>query len=155
MKKFYIVVLIFAGILLLPQNSGLLGLASGYDVGEYSFYIQGEYKKCDYLFETPNGDGKILTCPVYLAESVKRGIKGEIKGESFRISGGVDKVNDIISCLGARVVKTSTVDGIYCVYLYSGKLGESVELGGERVNGQIAVSKGKITIGCPIILGSY
>ena len=156
MKKYYIALLLLMLLNLIPQKTTLTQIAKEQGVGEYSFVVSGEYEGSEFDRIQKNGNITILTCPAYQAAQKKEDVKGEILGESFCFLGVESDADALIQKLQAKVVRKSTVDDITIYYLWSGSLNsESIELFSQKVNMQIAVTKGRIEVGVPVLLGSY
>ncbi len=156
MKKYYIALLLLLLLNFIPQKTTLTQIAKEQGVGEYTFVVSGEYESSEFKKTQKNGDLTILTCPAYQAIEKKEHVKGEILGESFCFLGVESDADAIIQELQAKVVKKSTVDDITIYYLWSGNLNsKSIELFSQKVNMQIAVTKGRVEVGVPVLLGSY
>lgn len=154
--KRYILVVIILVLVFIPKGAEFYTVASTFNGGEYCFYIDGEAKEEDFTRLVKNGDGYVGYCSVIDAPKVKKLYTRKIDGESFTLYGTKVTVGEIIRELSAKIVSEGMIDGIYTVYLYTGRLNTpSVELFNERVNVQIALNGDKLTVGYPIILGSY
>ena len=155
MYKFYIVTFVLLGLLLCPVGEEFCTLSEDYEIGIYEFYLT-EFVELDSAETIRNGDGWIVRCAIERARSIKKEIGENIEGESFTIYGGKEIVNKIIDKAQASIVKEGKTGDVYCYYLYSGKINaRSITVFDRKVNLQIAVSKNEITVGYPIILGSY
>lgn len=87
------------------------------------------------------------------AEHLKKRLKG-VYGESVRtLDLGFEK--SVVERYGAKLVFSETVDGIVINYYFSEKLNGAVDVGGKKVNLQTAVSGGALTVGTPMIFGSF
>ncbi len=156
MKKIYIICLFLCLTFLIPSAKSPSAIAKAYASGEYYFYSSQKEEKGNFYSLQRNGEQSILNCPIFEAEERKEEISGEILGESFTVIAGRKEALRLIDRLGAKTVSEGEVGGIYTYYLYSGSVkSKSVELGGEKVNMQIALSNGKMHVGFPLILGSY
>ena len=156
MYKFYFSVALIFCLTFAPNGIYLDRLAEELSATEYFFYISGECESGGDIRTVKNGEDDIVLCPPHLANSARNKIKGIIKGESFRFAGDINSVKDIVNRLNAKVVRTSFIDGIYIVYLYSGAIRATpLTLYGERVNVQIALSQKVVSVGVPLILGGY
>lgn len=155
MKSFYIVLCVLVGVVLCPAKTDLVEVSKNYS-GSYTFFVKGDVENLERVSVIQNGDEKIVTCEIERADEIKKEIKGAIRGESFSISGGKEKFDEIASLMSAKVVKKGYVGEIFCAYLYAPSLNsECLELFNTKVNLQIAVSGNTVTVGCPIILGEY
>ncbi len=115
---------------------------------------------------TKNGTGVIVETAGENADKLRRGFEN-IYGESVTFPGNTADAECVIKMYRAKTVCTeriplSSADGspggeITVTYAYSRLLTKSVTLGGKKVNLQAAVNTatGKVTIGTPLILGSY
>lgn len=56
---------------------------------------------------------------------------------------------------GVNVLNSQTVDDVLIIYGYSDKFGRCVQVLDKMVNIQIAIRKNTITVGTPLIMGSY
>ena len=109
-----------------------------------------------------NGAGVIVDAPAETAAHLRRGFS-DIKGESVSFDGSGSDALDIINLYRARIINRESVpldingNAIYVIYGYSKLLTRGVTLDGDTVNIQIAInsSTGKVTVGTPLILGSY
>ena len=156
MKKYYIALILLLLLNFTIPKTNLTQIASEQGVGEYSFVVSGKVDSQDFTNSYKNGNTTILTCPAYLAESKKQSIKAEILGESYTFLGIESDALCLIDKLQAKVVKKSVVENITIYYLWSGSLNaKSVELFGQKVNMQIALTKGRVEVGVPVLLGSY
>ena len=154
--KRYIAVIIILILVLIPKGAEFYSLASSYSDGEYCFYIDGDVDSALFTKVVKNGSDTIAYCSLIDVPSIIKEYRGKINGESFTLSGTKLTIGEIVTKLDARVVSTGEVGGIYTVYLYTGRVNTpSVDLFGDKVNIQIALSGDKITVGYPIILGSY
>lgn len=156
MYKFYAVIALIFTFAFLPQGEYLDTLGAEFYDSEYFFYISGSCDTGGEVRAVKNGDQDIIICPTSLAKEVRARINGKILGESFRCRGSTRTAQNIKNKLGAKLVKSAYVDGIYILYLYSGQVrADPICMYGDRVNLQIAVSKNTVTVGSPIILGGY
>ena len=157
MKNFYIIVIFsicfiaFFGSKVLPSQISQDNLT-----GEYYFYVNGSEEKGKFYSAVKNGEQTVLNCPIYEAEIRKSEIKGDILGESYTILGQKKEGLKIIEKYQAKIVSSSQTGEAYIYYLYSDKVNsKSLNLFGEKVNLQIAITNGKVHVGFPILLGGY
>lgn len=154
--KRYILVIIILVLVLIPKGAEFYTVASSFNCSDYCFYVEGEVEDEDFTRVVKNGDGYVGYCSIMDAPKVKKRYGNKVDGESFTLYGTSVTVGEIIRELSGRIVSEGTVNGIYTVYLYTGKLNTpSVELFDDKVNVQIALNGDRITVGYPIILGSY
>jgi len=77
-----------------------------------------------------------------------------IDGESF-VPDEKMSVNRILGILGHQVVDRQENNIMQVVYAYSGRARDFIMSGSRRVNLQIATRDGRVTVGWPVILGSF
>ena len=78
-----------------------------------------------------------------------------INGQSLSFEGDSELYNQLIAYLFHNVVLTENVSNVKCCYGYNNKLNNFITIDGKTINIQIALNNNKITIGTPVILGSY
>lgn len=139
MRKLLIFVLL---ILLLAayRHNGFIIFTAKYG-GAYGVYRENED------FEA--------SCDLSFFEAVLKKTKGGVKGESVRFMGSDQDIEDIIRQLNIKVVDKQTLAGVVTIYGYSPRLGDYVSVSGEKVNIQIARRGAVVTVGVPLIMGSY
>jgi len=77
-----------------------------------------------------------------------------IDGESFTLARMID-VREILAVLGHRIVERQENHIMSVTYAYSGRARDFIMSGRNRVNLQIAVRGDRVTVGWPVILGSF
>ena len=100
------------------------------------------------------GTGKIVQCSVADFSSVLKRCNN-VDGFSFCFNGTAQDVDRIVRFFNLNVTSTQNLDGLQIVCGNSVKLLGGVLLDGETVNLQIAYKDGTVTVGSPLILGSY
>ena len=100
------------------------------------------------------GSGKIVQCGVADLKSCLAQCK-DIDGFSVSFSGTEQDVTRIKQLFKLKVTSTLNIDGLQIVCGNSAKLTGGVNLDGQTVNLQIAYKDGTVTVGSPLILGSY
>lgn len=118
----------------------------------YTFYTLE--KTDESLSYTKNGDAFIVSCDAYEAGYVKQRL-GKILGESVCFKGDKIAGLNFISKLNYTSILTEDVNGIFTLYAYSPKIENYVYINNKKVNIELAVNKGVVTVGSPIIVGSY
>lgn len=79
----------------------------------------------------------------------------DVTGESVKISNlGFDE-NEFFEKYNAKIVFTETTDGVVSYYGYSKDIKYQTTIGGKRINLHVAVTKDSVTVGAPIIYGSF
>lgn len=79
----------------------------------------------------------------------------KVDGLSVRFEGTAEDVDAIINRLQATVVSCQQMGDLYVFCCNSPCLQGGVTIDGNRVNVQIALSSGAVTVGYPLILGDY
>ncbi len=100
------------------------------------------------------GFGYIISSDTVNGQYLYDRLKNNSYGQSVSLKGNLNDCYAIINLLGVKVLESEHFDNIYNIY-GEGDFGEKVDVNGAKVNIQIAYRSGMITIGCPIILGSY
>lgn len=78
-----------------------------------------------------------------------------VDGLSVRFDGDLNDVDKIVNRLQAKVVSCQQLDDLLVLCCASPVLKGGVTLDGKRVNVQIALCGGTVTVGYPLILGDY
>ena len=79
----------------------------------------------------------------------------KVTGESAKISSRNFDVYDFFEKYNAEIVFTETVDGVVSYYGYSKDIKYQTIIGGKRINLHVAKAKNLVTVGSPIIYGSF
>ena len=135
-KVFNVAAVLFVAVALVLVGLRLAcgGLCAFVDGGSYTAYLDGDVEL--------RYDEKPLV-----------GVRGAY--ERIDTCGGEAEAADLLHKLAATGVRTEAVGEITIIYAFSPLLPQSVVLKGERVNVMIALSHNKMTIGSPLIKGSY
>ena len=75
--------------------------------------------------------------------------------ERFDLKGSEADARLLLKKLNAVIVEEESVGEITIIYAYANSIAKSEKLFGEKVNIMIALSKGNMTVGSPLIKGSY
>jgi len=154
MKKLIALALICAGLLFLQSPYSLSEVSALYE-GTYTFYTMEQFED-DRVDIVQSGNGFLINCDNNLASEIYNSLNKEyLQGESFSFSGDVQDVYSILSNLNVTQNKVEQFSDLYIVYGYSPLLENSVEVDGEQINIQVALRENIVTIGTPLILGSY
>ena len=78
-----------------------------------------------------------------------------VKGDSVRLNADGFDVLKLLNDYDAKMIMIERLDGVECYYAYSSKIRYREIIGGKRVNLQIAVRGEIVTVGSPIIYGSF
>ena len=100
------------------------------------------------------GNGKIVECAACNFFSVVARCK-DVDGFSVSFTGSEQDVTRIVELFRLKVTSTQNLDGLRVVCGNSARIVGGVVLDGEKVNLQIAYKDGVVTVGSPLILGSY
>ena len=80
--------------------------------------------------------------------------KNSIKGESV-IFYNEEKVIKLISDLSAKKMFCENGENFHCEYYYTDKIDDYVILNGEKINLHVCYLEDYISVGTPIVFGSY
>lgn len=100
------------------------------------------------------GTGYIVECDTQSYANTLDKCTG-VDGVSVSFCGYVDDVAQIVEKFNLQTVSICEIDGLYVVCGASDKIKGGVTLDGAKVNLQIAYKDGVVTVGSPLILGSY
>ena len=100
------------------------------------------------------GNGQIVQGKVCELQTLLKKCQG-VDGVSVSFDGCEADVDRIAELLNLNVTHQYSLDGIDVVCGLSFKIRGGVVLDGQTVNVQIALKDGKVTVGSPLILGSY
>ena len=100
------------------------------------------------------GSGKIVQCSVADFSSALV-LCDDVDGFSVSFTGTTQDIERIARLFNLNVTSTLNIDGLQIVCGNSTKLTGGVTLDGAKVNLQIAYKDGTVTVGSPLILGSY
>lgn len=78
-----------------------------------------------------------------------------VKGESVTYFGDAFLLSDVLEKYGATLLFSEEVGDVICYYAYSPVLPYRATLYGKTVNLQIATENQRITLGTPLIFGSF
>lgn len=154
MKRFLVFIVLLITFILVPNGEDVFILSKLDMEGVYSCYAQ-EIKDLPSCFRVDiNGSGKIVSCDMTSAHEMSKYINGKVYGESITYKGTYNDFKKLIDVLNIEIVVSESIDGLECIYGF-GEFGRHVTINGMAVNIQLAFNLGNITVGCPIILGSY
>lgn len=152
MKRFLLFVafvLIFLALGI--SDLSLLHLKDRYPDMRVVFYTKNP-KKLDAIND---GIYNQIHCSSAEAVKIKKSLN-EIDGLSVSFEGGKQDIQYIIDYFDAEIIFENTRDGILYIYGYSKLiLTQAVLINNSYINIQLALRKGVVTAGTPIILGSY
>lgn len=145
MKKF-IVLIIAVAVLVVTYSAPALAIDRE---ASYAVYVRGETAGSIWLYND-----------IYMTECNRdtainyRNIHNAV-GYSKRFKGSYTDLMAEAKNHNARILKSENVGGVYIYYGYSDKLGRTVNVDGMGVNIQLALRGKTITVGTPLIMGSY
>ena len=121
-------------------------------VGEKSliFNIEGDYT---FYLNSASSNAKIITVSYDDAKEIKKSLKN-VCGESVTTT-SKEEIEKEIQRLNAQLVFSEKVDNIIINYYYSDKISAYKTINGHKINLQTAINENIITIGSPIIFGSF
>ncbi len=121
-------------------------------VGEKSliFNVEGDYT---FYLESSSSNAKIITVDYNSAKEIKKSLKN-VCGESVTTTLKED-IEKEIDRLKAELIFSEKVDNIIINYYYSDKISAYKTINGRKINVQTAINDDIITIGSPIIFGSF
>ena len=137
LKKVFCVILAIAtivGVNLLCSLPLFYGLSDGYTV---------------YLNDNSSIASAVkLNSPIYP-------FMAKVKGESCKVKKDGFSVDEFFKERNATILFTEELDGITCYYGYSEDIKFNTIVGDKIVNLQVAVAENSVTVGSPIIFGSF
>ena len=157
MKKLikYILIVLIVIIALPSKESSLSDLIKEFNYSNalYSFYSSSEVKELSATI-IKNGNSFIVNTNVSNADSVRNNINN-IQGESVTFNGTYNDYVTLKTKLFNKFCFDEELLSIKTCYGYNNNLNNSISIDGNVVNIQLAYNNGNITIGTPVILGSY
>lgn len=140
MKKLLILLALLIILIVYSMNSFIV-MTKDYN-GKYSLHLPDEEISEEYNLSF----SKALS---------KHFLTGNSKGQSIRFLGNDSDVKELLDKMEIQIVDRQNLANITIIYGYTVKLGKPVTLKGQKVNIQIAKRGASITVGTPLILGSY
>ncbi|MCK9574466.1 MAG: YwmB family TATA-box binding protein [Clostridia bacterium] len=146
-------------IFIAPLKEGLNLLAKRLSNGTYNAYVTN-FVKAETAENTENinyiqiADGGIIVCELQSMQKVKS-YNYHILGESLSFYGNLDEFYNIIKIYRIKIIKTEQVGEILTIYGFSFAFNKHISIDNKKINVQIAINNNLITVGTPIILGSY
>ena len=158
MKKFAIVFFIFVCLMCVGLcNYDFIKSASMPKDAVYSIYVSKDFvPNVEGVSCVKNGSINIVSCNAKQADKLYSSFdKESIVGQSFKFESIYQEFLDYLAGLDVKVVSTENFDNITSVYCYSDKIVDGIYLSSGKVNLQIAYSNGYVTVGSPVIIGSF
>ena len=154
MKKCLLVFILMFLFCFIKPDYNFYSLSVNYN-GTHNFYSSVKIID-DNIDITKNGNGYIISCNTKDAPKIKNKINNNfIYGESFSFNGSKNDINIIIKKLKIEILSKQDLDNIIVIEGYSPLINKSIYINNENINIQIAFNNNKITVGYPLILGSF
>ena len=153
MKRFFVTLtltLVIVAVLIYSMPRGLEDYAKQIS----SSATVSIYCRCTDMDCIDIGSGKIVQCNVTDLNSALARCK-DVDGFSISFDGTDEDIERIVTQFNLKVTSTLNLDGLHIVCGNSARLTGGVTLDGKKVNLQIAYKDGTVTVGSPLILGSY
>lgn len=123
----------------------------------------GGFKDADYTIFTKGdtgGNGIWLYGDTYMIACNKKELTklvtlSNVIGYQATFEGDYNDMLKELDRQSVAVISNDSIEGVYIIYGISDKCGKSVTVGGKSVNVQVAIRGNKITVGTPLIMGSY
>jgi len=135
------------------KNNELIKVAQKYK-SQVSFYVSSNpnIDKVEYI---QNGSNGIVNVGSNIAQKIYNKLSSVV-GISFTLQGTRNDFINICENLELTIVSKEIVsDGIISYLCYTKKIANRILVDNEEINVQIAINKNNITVGTPVILGSY
>lgn len=155
--KFLVFCLLICLFFLAPQKNALLLSATNVlncSNIQYNFYTSNAMALLTDAEVIQNGNSYIVKCGINDCNKIKRQLE-DIAGESVSFFAELSDLYKSVDLLNASVVFCEETNGIVVLYAFTQNIKNYVRVNGELVNLQLAYKSNRITIGTPLILGSY
>lgn len=141
-------------VLFTNQSTMLFSFANSFDVKITFYTTQSFYSKNTQTIQ--NGNVYMVHCNKENAKQTYLLLdKQKISGQSFSFVGQPAELKNLVARLNINVVSEENLGDIVVINGYCKKFATGVFVGSDMVNIQLAYNKGIITVGCPVILGSF
>lgn len=152
-KLFAFLIIIFIFIFISFNNDKFIDLCSYYNNASLSVFCENYIEPNDDLFVAiKNGDSYIIQTKANKASEVLKFLTN-CSGFMLTFNGTKENIKNLLSEI--KIIKTEKSADIEIFYAYTCGLLYSTVIDGKKVNFQVAINKNVITIGSPLILGSY
>ncbi len=156
-KKVFPLYLIFLFVLLcvllLPNKAPIFASKSQIDAS-YTFYTKTPVSSLNNVTVVQNGNMYLVNCSANDAFEVKSKLNN-IEGESITFQGTKNDALNFFNKYNYEVIYSEMVENIFIIYAYCPQIQNHVFVNNQKTNLQLAINNQKITIGTPLILGSY
>ena len=141
---------------ILPNKTPVYSvLASGEISGQYIFYAKDASNLDDNDAQViKNGNSYIVKTSLEKAKKVKAKLT-DILGEAICFDGVLKDALTAMNKIGMDLKIEENIDNVQIFYGFVSGLENYMFIGNEKINTEIAISQGKITIGYPVIIGDY
>ncbi len=155
-QYFYIITIILLNIFL------ILYVAKTSNIDRFYNYFS-TYKNATFCYVTRLTEEtfspkvvRVSNCQFVYFDTQKKSVKlSDVFYKQMTIDSDSLDNKKVFQDLRIHIIKCENVNGIDIIYGYSPSFSEAVSVGGQKINFQFALSNNKVTIGCPIIFGSY
>ncbi len=157
MKKLikYFLIVVIVVIAMPTKRTGLEDLITSFNLQNVkNVFYTTSCEEIENAKLTKCGTAVFVESDLKFCKQIKNKIKN-INGQSISFSGNETLYNSMVNNLINVRVLTENVSNVKCCYGYNNKLNNSINIDGKIVNIQIAINNNVITIGTPVILGSY
>ena len=143
LRKAYILAFIPL-LLLLPRPLRVEHLLTGYEsISVYSYSL-------------PSAENCECAGGIYISRMTEAEYREKApRGFAVSLTFSDKSAEEVLAKLGAAERFRQDLDGTTVIYAYSRSVSGEVVVMGSRINVQIAVSDGVLTVGSPLIAGSY
>lgn len=157
MKKLikYFLIVVIVVIAVPSKTTGLEDLIANFKLQNVKnvFYVSN-CSQIENAKLTKCGNAIFVESEIDYCKQIKSQLSN-INGQSVSFCGNEQLYNMLISNLFNNIVLSEQVSNVKCCYGYNNKLNNNINIDGQTINIQIAINQNKITIGTPVILGSY
>ncbi len=151
MKRFFVTALLAATVL------GALLYMTPRQLSSFEFGDCARAEICCRSTALPSVDagcGFLVRCNVQQLQHVLNKCGG-VDGVSVSFNGDERDVQKLLKRLWVKEYSRLQLNGVFVICGYSPRLTGGIHLDGKRVNVQIALRDGTVTVGSPLIFGSY
>lgn len=145
--------LLLSCIVLLPDKNPVFSFSSELDAN-YCFYTSNACIDAKEVNVVKNGDMYFVSCESNIAKKIKQQLDS-VDGESISFQGTKNDALNFLSQFDYEIVFSEVVEDIFIIYAYCPKITNYVYVNNQKINIELAVNKSNITIGTPLIIGSY
>ena len=148
----YIIISIILPVISILNINDFYKLRFDSNNGEIQYFCSG-LENFENLDVQSVGYGSIVTCKINESKSIEKSLKG-VQGISYKFNSDDFNVSKFLTNNSAEVVKIQKLNEICIIYAYSNKL-EHLVNDDKMFNLEIAITRDKVVVGYPLIMGSY